>query len=100
VLIVGAMLISFTLSLVLFADRMFVGWRAKHHIEGSLAHSLDEISLDIIRSKHVVELTDSSLTLIQGLDKIVRYRFAHGRILRNGVALQNDDEPELRVRVS
>src|SRR5437867_3834594 len=99
VLVVGAMLVSFTLSLFLFADRIFVGWRGKHNIEAALAHSLDEISLDIIRSKHIVELTDSSLTLIQGLDKIVRYSYVHRRILRNGVALQNDDGLELRLRV-
>jgi prepilin-type N-terminal cleavage/methylation domain-containing protein len=98
-LIVGSLVVSFTYSLFTFTERMFVGWKKKAELHNMVERAIEQIAFDIEHSKHIDELTDSTLVVKQELEKIVGYNFRSTMAFRNGDRLATDDGAVLSITV-
>jgi prepilin-type N-terminal cleavage/methylation domain-containing protein len=98
-IMVGALMVSFTYSLYTFVGHLVSAWKKTTEIRSVAERSARQIAGDIERSKSCSELTDSSLVLIQGMDKTIRYSFQPSMAYRNGDALDIDSASALIVKV-
>ena len=83
VLIVGSLLVSFSVTLFLFANKLFHSWQKKSEVSIAVARTLETISLDIMQSNQISGRSDSSLVLQRGLRSSVKYLFDGDAVWRN-----------------
>jgi len=65
VLIVGSLLIGFSMSLFLFTDRLFKTWYGSGEVKMAANRILSQAALDIQQSTAVIEHTDTSFVFIK-----------------------------------
>src|SRR5213594_2059476 len=82
-LIVGSLLVSFGFSLFLFVNKIYGSWQRKVDVQTTVSHALNVMTLDVLRSKMVPEVSDTALELISISDRRIRYHFNSGQIRRN-----------------
>ena len=100
VLIVGSLLVSFSFSLFLFGQKLFTSWQKRTDVRTSVTRALQSISLDILQSNYVAEVSDTSLFLSKKDGIKVRYRFDGTRMWRNGEIISPAKEVSLAVSIS
>lgn len=97
-LIVGSLVISFCMSLFLFADRSFLRWQ-KNLKERDLAnHTLQLIVRDVQRSSDINNQTNASLSLRIGGSRLINYSFDGTGIRRGDISIF-DGNVECETRI-
>ncbi len=89
VMIVGSLLVSFSLSLFLFAAKITGRWKEKREVEEVVHRITEQVALDLNRSTALPELSDSLLAVHTGAARFVVYHFSKNNVLRNGVSFGN-----------
>jgi prepilin-type N-terminal cleavage/methylation domain-containing protein len=100
VLIVGSLLVSFSFSLFLFGQKLFTSWQKKTEVRTSVTRVLQTISLDILQSNYVAEVSDTALFLTKQSGFNVKYRFDGTHVWRNGEMIIPGKEISLAVSIS
>lgn len=100
VLIVGSLLISFGLSLFLFANKLYANWKEKRALQEKVDQVLGQMIVDIQHSRDIPQLSDSGLVLEDKIGHSVAWRFLNGFALRNGISLCDDSLLTIRVALS
>jgi hypothetical protein len=100
VLIVGLLLISFTFSLFLFSNKMMFSWQRKSDVRQTVGRVLQTIASDIMKSKQIKEVTETSIILIGKNENQIRYSFDGKYIYRNSDVVHSDDNIQVSVKIS
>jgi hypothetical protein len=100
VLIVGSLLIGFTLSLFLFTHKMLFSWQRKSEVERTVNHVLHNIALEISTAREIIEITDTTATFKNKNGNMVTYRFDGKSLYRNHDIIHSGDDIQLSIKVS
>ena len=100
VIIVGSMLVTFSFSLFLFTHKVFSSWQKKSDVQTSVTHILNIMTLDVLQSKLIAEVSDTTMLLIKKSDAYVRYRFEGMQIKRNDDLIGASESTRFTVGVS
>ncbi len=95
VLMVGSLLVSFSLSLFLFTQRMFFSWERDDRMRLAIERSTQAIALDMQQAREVAVRPDSLIVIQGGAGRKHEYRLTADTALRNGLPLLT--EKGLRV---
>lgn len=93
-IIVGSLLVGFSLSAFLFVSRIHRSWQSRSDIEQTTGRTVQTITLDVLRSK-AATVSDSMITLEWPGGRRVHYLLGNSAVTRNGVQLA----PDSSVRV-
>ena len=99
VLVVGSLLVTFSFSIFLFVNKLFVSWQKKTVLRAAVSHLLNTISLDLLESKQAEEMPDTALAVIKLSDIYVRYRFDGRRVWRNNDLIASGDATAFSLKV-
>jgi len=83
VLIVSSLLVTFSFSLFLFTGKLFASWQKKIELHSEVSRVLQLIASDVHRAKQVLELSDSTMTLVGTSSIEVIYSTQGNRLRRN-----------------
>jgi len=97
VIIVGSLLVSYGLSVFLFADKLFTSWRLKDDIHSRVTRTFQNILYDIEQAKRIQSITDSSLIIIRCDNKVIDYKFDRHHIFRNNEQVATNDSIQMSV---
>lgn len=86
-LVVGGLVVSFGISLFVFSSRMFHSWQKKRERQQTTERIVQRIAYDVLKSKNILALTDTSLHLELGAGSTVHYMLDSGTVVRNNDAL-------------
>jgi len=90
VLVVGSLLVTFSFSLFLFTSKLFSSWHKRTELRSEVSRVLQLIASDVNRSKQILALTDSTLTLATPSAAEITYRVQEHRIWRNHVQVGSE----------
>src|SRR6266850_3852847 len=100
VIIVGSLLVSFTLSQFLFSNKIFIKWSRQSESQFMVAGVLDVISRDLLESNGIVELSDTKLVLSKPIGSNVVYHFDGVQLWRNDdIIVPPKEKVELMIRL-
>jgi type II secretory pathway component PulJ len=99
VLIVGSLLVSFSLSLYLFTGRLISTWQKTTALRESVHRTLHIIALDIEKSQRIVEISDTTCSMVRQTGKVVTYRFNGLGVWRNDIPINSDTAIVMMVRI-
>lgn len=97
VLLVGSFLVSFSLSLLLFAGKLFSSWERAVEVRRTLHRTLAWLDADIRKGVQVEWLGDSLFAVHRRNGRRVEYRFAAGGATRDSIPLVSADGPTIRA---
>lgn len=100
VLLLGSLVVSFSLSLFLFAGRLFSSWQRSAELRDSGNLVVSRFLMDVARSSRCELRGDSSCVIFRPGCDLIRYQFSHGTALRNQVSLICADGPNMTVAVT
>lgn len=100
VLFVGSLLLSFSLSLLLFSGKLFGSWERDLELHRTAHRVVHRLSSDLRKSDRLEVRSDSALVLQLLDERSVEYRFSIGKITRNGVYLSAEDSPLLWATIA
>ena len=83
VLIVSSLLVTFSFSLFLFTGKLFTSWQKRTELHLEVSRVLQLIASDVHRAKQVLELSDSTMTLVGTSSIQVIYSVQGNRLRRN-----------------
>ncbi len=95
VLLVGSLLVSFSISTYLFLGRLFTSWQRTVELHRVVNDAAQAIAFDIQHSGATYLLPDSSFIIEREAGKTVIYSFGSGTLLRNGQPMSVEDGPRL-----
>jgi type II secretory pathway component PulJ len=98
--IIGSLLISFSFSLFLFGQKLFLSWQKKSAVQTSVFRTMNTVSHDILNSQSIEGITDSSFILMKGNERKIRYEFKPGSARRNGVPINSVADVDIELRIS
>jgi hypothetical protein len=99
VILVGSLLIGFSLSLFLFTNKLFQTWYGNSEMKNSSNRILQQIALDIQQSREIIGQTDTSLVLSKGIGKIVHYIYEGKTLQRNEVDLTPEKSAAVKIKI-
>jgi hypothetical protein len=92
-LIVGSLLVDFCFSLFLYSDKLFVSWQQRSESKDRVNSTLQIITTDILGSKRMVMISDSSIVL-QKIDNLIVSYFFGGKSIRRGDVVLSEGNME------
>ncbi len=99
VILVGSLLIGFSLSLFLFTNKLFQTWYGGSELKNNSNRAVQQIVFDIQQSREIIGQTDTSLILSKGIGRIVRYIY-DGKVLhRNEVDLTPEKSAAVKIKI-
>ncbi|MGD0339096.1 MAG: hypothetical protein ABSB78_09930 [Bacteroidota bacterium] len=99
VLIVGSLLVGFSLSLFLFADKLLASWQKTTELRESVHMTLQIIALDIQKSRRILAISDTTCSMARHTGMVVNYRFNGQKIWRNEIPVNADTTIAMSVRI-
>lgn len=100
VMVVGALLTSFGVSLFLFGQKLFISWERKSALQTAVIQLLDNIASDVLQSNYISQISDTGLVIRKKSGKNVRYSFDGSIVKRNDGALFVGQGINLKVSLS
>ena len=91
VLLVGSMLVSFSISTFLFLNRLYMSWHHSVEMHQAVTVAAETIAGDVQHSCAVHIYEDSTCLLERELGKAVLYRFGSERLSRNSAPMLQMD---------
>jgi len=82
VLLVSSLLLGFCYSLFSFTHKLLTAWQQRTEMHSFVDHAMNILVLDVERAKDILNITDSTLTLVKNDDQLLLYRFSKGRMIR------------------
>ena len=99
-LVVGSLLIAFSMSTFSFVGKLFTSWKEQSEVRNAVAGALQQLALDIVRSRQVLEITESTLVVSKDPQTQIVYRFDGKHVWRDNVRLAYSDGVDLAVAIS
>lgn len=99
VLLVGSIIVSYTLSLLLSVLRVLTRAESTLELRDAVNGSAQAIALDVQKSISVSAVGDSVLLLSLPGDRTIEYRLVRGRLMRSSEPMIPDSVITLRLRV-
>lgn len=99
VIVVGSVVLGLGLAALLFAGRMFSGWQARSGVKQEMESLARTILFDVLRSKVVMETSDTLLMFQLNDGRVISHRVAGGRVYRNGVPMTSENV-EVSIRAN
>ena len=87
VLVVSSLLVGFSLSLFLFVNKLFLTWEQQSELQSVVSRTLQVIALDVLESKHHVEISNTSVVLMKNTGRTIVYRFDGKHVWRDNVLI-------------
>ncbi len=95
VLLVGSLLVNFSISTFLFLSRLFATWQRTVELHRVVTDAAHAISYDIQHSGAAYLLPDSSFLIEREAGRTILYRFGSGTLLRDGWPMSVENGPRL-----
>jgi hypothetical protein len=99
VILVGSLLIGFSLSLFLFTNKLFQTWYGSSELKNNSNRIVQQIALDIQQSREIIGQTDTSLVLSKGIGKIVHYIYEGKALQRNEVDFMPRESAAVKIKI-
>ena len=97
VLLVSSLLLGFCYSLFSFTHKLLFSWQQRTEVHSFVDRAITLIVLDVERAKEIVNISDSTFTIIKNDDQLILYRFAKGRIIRGQDTLSSTENISVSI---